>query len=62
MDTQNVDSDTRTALEEITSKCKPCQTYAQAPRQFKFALRDDKEFNHTVSVDIFYVEKGQFYT
>ena len=51
----NVDSETRATLEGIALKCKPCQTYAQAPRRFKFSLRDDKEFNHTVYVDIFYI-------
>lgn len=44
-------------MEEVTRKCKPCQTYAQAPRRFKFALRDGKEFNHTVFVDIFNIDK-----
>lgn len=56
-DVSNVDSTTRAHLEEIARRCRPCQTYAQAPRRFKFALRDDKEFNHTVFVDIFYVNK-----
>lgn len=56
-DLSNVDNSTRATLEEITRKCKPCQTYAQAPRRFKFVLRDDKDFNHTVFVDIFYIDK-----
>lgn len=28
-----------------------------APRRFKFSLHNDKEFNQTVFVDIFYIEK-----
>lgn len=52
---ENVDADTRARLEHITRRCKPCHTYAQAPCRFKFALREYKEFNHTVFVDIFYI-------
>lgn len=53
---ETVDTKTRLMLEDIMRKCKPCQTYAKAPRRFKFALRKDKYFNHTVFVDIFYID------
>lgn len=43
-------------LESIEGKCKACQTYAQKPRRVKFKLRDDKEINHTIYEDIFYIE------
>lgn len=51
---QNVNENTRAMFEDITRRCKPFQTYAQAPRGFKFSLRDDKDFNRTVFVNIFY--------
>lgn len=38
-------------------KCKSCQTYSQTPRRFKSTLCDDKDFNYTVFVDIFYIDK-----
>lgn len=53
----DVDSKTREILEDISRKCLHCQRYAQAPRRFKFNLREDKDFNHTVFVDIFYIDK-----
>lgn len=54
---ENVDGDTRKLLEDVLHKCKPCQTSAQVPRRFKFSLKDDKEFNQTVFVDILYIDK-----
>lgn len=53
---ENVDVDPRVMLEDTTRRCKPYQTYAQAPRRFKFALREDKIHNDTVFVDILYIE------
>lgn len=53
---ENIGSGTRRILEAIEKHCDPCQRYAQKPRRFKFTLRDDKDFNHTVYVDIFYIE------
>lgn len=53
----DVASKTRQFLEKITRRCKPCQEHAPAPRRFKLTLREEKEFNHTVFVDIFYIEK-----
>lgn len=52
----DVDSKTREILEGIKRKCLQCQRYVQAPRRFKFNLREDKEFNHTIFVDIFYID------
>lgn len=51
----DIDESTRKTLEQIMWPCKLCQTYAQAPRRFKFTLRDEKCFNSSVYVDIFYV-------
>lgn len=49
----NFDSETHATLEDNTRKYKPSQTYAQAPRRFKFALRENKDFNNMVFVEIF---------
>ena len=49
----NIDTDTRRALANIERSCGPSQTYAQKPRRFKFTLRDDNDFNHTVYTDVF---------
>lgn len=53
----NVTSATRKLLEKVTRRCKPFQENFPAPRRFKFTLREDKKFNHSVFVDIFYIEK-----
>lgn len=44
-------------MEKTTCKYEPWQTYAQASRRFKFAMREDRLFNHTVFVDISYIDK-----
>lgn len=51
----NIDESTRKTLKQITRRCKLYQTYAHAPRRFKFTLREEKCFNTSVYVDIFYV-------
>lgn len=53
----DIGPNTRKILSNIERTCGPCQTYAQRPRRFKFTLRDDKEFNHTIYADIFYIDK-----
>lgn len=35
----------------------PCQKFFHAPRQFKFELKDNFIFNHTVQQDDFYIKK-----
>lgn len=52
----SVTPETRVILLDIMRTCVACQTYAQKPRRFKFTLRDDKDFNHTVYADIFYID------
>lgn len=52
----NVNAATRKTLQQIEKSCGPCQEYAQRPRRFKFTLRDDVDFNHTVYADIFYID------
>ena len=48
------DSDKET-LEFLTKYCVHCQRYSQSPGRFKFNLRDDVEFNHSIIVDMFYI-------
>lgn len=43
---------------EITESCKPCQLYAQKPLRFKFTLCDEKELNHTIYMDVFYISSS----
>jgi hypothetical protein len=45
-------------LRKITDYCSLCQKHAQSPRRFKFTLRDqdDIDFNHTIYVDIMYLD------
>lgn len=56
---KNISADTRAMPEHITRRCKPCQTYAQTQWRFKFALREERGFNRTVLVDIFYIDSKQ---
>lgn len=55
-DENNLKSNTRSILQNIVKSCTACQLYAQKPRRFKFTIRENKEFNHTVYVDIFYID------
>lgn len=48
--------ETRKILLDMMRRCVACQTYAQKPRRFKFTLQNDKEFNHTVYADVFYID------
>ena len=43
------------ALEFLTKYCVHCQRHGQSPGRFKFNLREDVEFNHSIIVDIFYI-------
>ena len=39
-------------LREVEKFCHQCQSYGQAPRRFKFTLKDDMFFNYEIIVDI----------
>lgn len=43
------------ALAEIEKFCHHCQLNGPAPRRFKFTLRDDREFNYEILVDVMYL-------
>ncbi len=45
------------AIEKLTKFCSLCQKYGKSPGRFKFRLADDTlDFNHTVYVDIMYID------
>jgi transposase InsO family protein len=44
------------ALEQLTKLCHHCQKHGKSPGRFRFHLKDDVSFNHTIIVDIFYLE------
>ncbi|KHJ30070.1 hypothetical protein EV44_g3856 [Erysiphe necator] len=46
----------RRLLENINKHCDKCQKYAGAPMRFKFTLRDDVDFNHSIFVDVMYID------
>jgi hypothetical protein len=46
----------RTILSRVAEFCHQCQTHGRAPGRFKFALKDDPVFNHTVVADIMYLD------
>ncbi|KHJ30584.1 hypothetical protein EV44_g3904 [Erysiphe necator] len=50
------DPDNFKTLTNISAHCKHCQLNGPAPFRFKFKLKDDKNFNHTILVDIMYLE------
>src|SRR5271169_931777 len=43
-------------LQKITEFCKQCQIHGKSPGRFKFTLRDDKDFNHSVYTDVLYID------
>ncbi len=43
-------------LDKIVLNCEACKIYASKPRRFKFTLRDDKDFNHSVYIDVFFID------
>eukprot|EP00171_Calliarthron_tuberculosum_P004960 IDg4960t1 len=51
-----INSSTRAMLQNIAKRCQACQIYSYKPRRFKFTLRDDRDFNHTIYIDIFYID------
>lgn len=49
------DADTE-ALEYITKFCHHCQIHGKSPGRFRFTVRDDVEFNHSIIVDVMYID------
>ena len=46
----------RAEVERLTRYCEYCQKHARKPMRFKFTIRDDKEFNHTVFIDVLWLD------
>ena len=45
----------RKAIDHLTKYCSYCQKYGRSPGRFKFTLCKDLDFNHSVYVDIMYI-------
>ena len=45
-------------LDRLTRYCSYCQKHGKSPGRFKFTLREDVNFNHSIIVDIMYVENS----
>ncbi|KAI1000166.1 hypothetical protein K3495_g8031 [Podosphaera aphanis] len=43
-------------LKKINKFCSLCQKYSRSPSRFKFVLKDDLIFNHSVTVDVMYID------
>lgn len=52
-----VHTGTYETIRKIERACHSCQVNSQRPHRFKFPLREDKEFNLTVQVQVFYIKK-----
>jgi hypothetical protein len=44
------------AIEYLTQYCHQCQMNGKAPGRFKFTLKDDREFNWCIVIDIMYLD------
>lgn len=56
-DLGNPSGDKSTTFETIERHSASFQRYAQAPRRFKFNLKDNFDFNHNFYADVFYIHK-----
>lgn len=45
-------------LQRLTRHCEHCQLHSRKPGRFKFTLKDDMEFNHTIYIDLFWLSDG----
>ena len=43
------------ALKHIQKFCHHCQIYSQSPSHFRFMVCDDVSFNHSIIIDIIYI-------
>jgi hypothetical protein len=46
----------RSALEKLTKYYAYCQKYSKSPGRFRFKLQDDIDFNHSIIIDIMYID------
>ncbi|KAI0996966.1 hypothetical protein K3495_g11217 [Podosphaera aphanis] len=52
---ENDSNSHRKVLERIGNMCKFCQKYGKSPGRFKFNIKRDISFNHTILVDVMYI-------
>lgn len=45
----------RRILENIEKFCHHCQKHGRSPTRFKFTIKEDVSFNHTIYVDVMYI-------
>ena len=43
-------------IEYLTKFCLWCQRYGKSPGRFSFTYKDDKAFNHTLVIDILFIQ------
>jgi len=43
-------------IDRFTKLCDQCQRHGKAPTRFKFNLREEIDFNHSIIVDIMYID------
>lgn len=46
----------RDTIKRISRICEYCQKHGKSPGRFKFTLRKDTEFNHSIFVDVMYIQ------
>ena len=46
----------KSAIDQLTKFCSFCQKYGRSPGRFKFTLREDLDFNHSIFVDVMYID------
>jgi hypothetical protein len=47
----------RSILEKLEKVSHQCQMHEKAPSRFKFTLKDDYEFNYSITIDVFYLDE-----
>ncbi len=43
-------------IEKLTNFCEQCQLHSQAPGRFKFTLKEDREYNYAIIVDVMWLD------
>ena len=44
-------------LEYLTKVCHHCQMHQKSPGRFRFSLKDDTDFNYTIVIDVFFINR-----
>lgn len=43
-------------IQHLTKYCHQCQMHGRSPGRFRFTLQDDYEFNHSIIIDVLYLD------